>query len=69
MKNETAIEHTFKKNERVTPIETNSTVTIDEESVPVDTQFLFQRFVDKPAEVFTYISCAVSPQYYLNRHL
>ena len=42
-------------------IETNSTVTIDGEPVPVDPQLLFRRFVtaagdlyDNPAEIFKY---------------
>ena len=43
MKNEATIEYTFKKKDRVTPIETKSTVTIDGESVSVDPQLLFQR--------------------------
>ena len=42
MENEATIEYTFKKKDRVTPIETNSTVTIDGESVSVDPQLLFQ---------------------------
>ena len=42
MENEATIEYTFKKKDRVTPIETNSTVTIEGESVSVDPQLLFQ---------------------------
>ena len=42
MENETVVAYTFKKKDQVTPIETNSTVTIDGESVPVDPQLVFQ---------------------------
>ena len=65
MRNETGMECTFKKKDRVTPIETNSTVTINSESVPVDPLLLFQRFVtaagdlyDNPAKIFKYELCS-----------
>ena len=64
MENKTAVEYTVKKKDRVTPIEANSAVTIDSESVPVDPQLLFQRLVtaagdlsDNPAEIFKYELC------------
>ena len=65
MENEATIEYTFKKKDRVTPSETNSTVTIDGESVSVDPQLFFQRLVtaagdlyDNPAEIFKYELCS-----------
>ena len=65
IENETVTEHTFKKKDRVTPIETKSTVTINGESVPVDPQLLFQRLVTaagdlygNPAEIFKYEPCS-----------
>ena len=65
MENEATIEYTFQKKDRITPIETNSTVTIDGESVSVDPQLLFQRLVtaagdlyDNPAEIFKYELCS-----------
>ena len=65
MENESSIEHTFKKKDRITPIETSSIVTIDRENVPVDPQLLFQRlvtaagdFYDNPQEIFRYELCS-----------
>ena len=67
MENEATIEYTFKKRNRGTPIETNSTVTIDGESVSVDPQLLFQQLVtaagdlyDNPAKIFKYELCNFS---------
>ena len=61
MENESPTEYTFKKKDRITPIETSSIVTIDGENVPVDPQLLFQRlvtaagdFYDNPQEMFRY---------------
>ena len=65
IENESPIEYTFKKKDRITPIETSSIVTIDGENVPVDPQLLFQQlvtpardFYDNPQDIFRYELCS-----------